>query len=74
MDLMDAPPNSAERKDRRIYGAAISTGLGQGNIASDPEMADKDFVAYVERPLDASGRRDNLPITFNYEKWIAGIS
>lgn len=74
MDLLDAPPNSAERKDRKVYGAAIATGLGEGAIAMDPEVQDKDFVTYVERPRNATGRRDNLPITFNYEKWIAGIS
>ncbi|THH30440.1 hypothetical protein EUX98_g3744 [Antrodiella citrinella] len=74
MELLDAPPNGAERKDRKVYGAAIATGLGEGGITMDPEVVDKDFVTFVERPLDATGRRDNLPITFNYEKWIAGIS
>ncbi|KAH8107843.1 polyphosphoinositide phosphatase [Cristinia sonorae] len=74
MDLLDAPPNGAERKDRKVYGAAIATGMGEGDIEMTPEVLDKDFVIYLERPMDASGRRDNLPITFNYEKWLTGIS
>jgi hypothetical protein len=72
-DLLDAPI-LAEKKDLDLYHAAVRTAMGEIPDGKN-DAADDVFAAYVERGtiqfLDGRGRRDNLIVPFNYERWVA---
>lgn len=74
-DLLDAP-TVGERKDLEVYALAVQTARGEGGVDEWPEEVPKEFVAHVKRSssrcLDDGGK-DVFPITFNYERWLAGI-
>lgn len=69
-DLLDAPGQIAET-DLDLYTQTV----GAGGMPDWPdEIADESFVAYVERGTVAYlvGRKDSLPVAFNYDRWISG--
>jgi hypothetical protein len=72
-ELLDAP-RRAERKDLDIYQGAVRTATGETADWPD-EYPDEVFMIYVEqgtsRYLDGAEHREVLPITFNYERWVA---
>ncbi|TFK20447.1 polyphosphoinositide phosphatase [Coprinopsis marcescibilis] len=71
-ELLEGPMSRVSRKDIEFYVTTVDTGLG---LTPDwPEEAPREFVASVERATTAYlGNMDkNWPVSFNYEKWIAG--
>ena len=77
-EMLRTPPDYTEMKDMEVYENAVSLfGLGDDDIAV---VSDRDFElygAYVEKSspqvAEASVSKEKLPVTFNYEKWIAGL-
>jgi hypothetical protein len=61
-----------ERKDLEVYSMAVRTATGE--MSDWQEQVPKEFIAYVERGtsqyLDGVGRKDALPVAFNYERWL----
>jgi len=72
-ELLDAPKTIAERKDFEVYQLAVRTGSGEV-LDGREEIIDDALIAYVERGstqyLDGVGRKDALPISFNYDRWV----
>ncbi|TFK37658.1 SacI homology domain-containing protein [Crucibulum laeve] len=73
-ELLEAPSTVGERKDLEVYAAAVGLANG-GEMLTWQDEEPKDFVTYVERGstsyLDGGGRKDPLPITYNYERWLS---
>jgi len=67
---------AVDRKDRMVYQAAARTATGE-TAAWQDEIVDEVFLNYVERGtaqyLDGAGRKDALPVAFNYDRWIGGL-
>lgn len=65
-----------ERKDLVVYMTAVRTATGEAAGWQD-EVVDDAYLVYVERGttryLDGAGRKDALPVAFNYERWISGL-
>lgn len=65
-----------ERKDLAVYQTAVRTATGE-TVGWQDEFVDDTFLIYVERGttqyLDGAGRKDALPVAFNYERWIGGL-
>lgn len=77
-EMLRTPPDYADRKDIKVYENAIS--LAALGDEEDIVVHDRDFDAfevYVEKAspfvAEAAGSKEHLPITFNYEKWVAGV-
>lgn len=64
-----------ERKDLAVYQIAVRTAAGD-TVGWQDDPAEDAFVAYAERGttqyLDGSGRKDALPVAYNYERWVGG--
>ncbi|KAI0785573.1 polyphosphoinositide phosphatase [Abortiporus biennis] len=83
LELLYTPPDYADPKDMRIYDSVIhksSIGYQDHEVDEVLEVSEKDvnsYVSYVDkaspRIAESAGYRDYLPITFNYEKFIAGF-
>lgn len=60
-----------ERRDLEVYSMAVRTANGEPPYWQETP---KEFTAYVERGttqyLDGSSRKEALPVTFNYERWL----
>jgi hypothetical protein len=67
---------AVDRKDRTVYQTVARTATGETADWQD-DVADEVFLNYVERGttqyLDGAGRKDALPVAFNYERWIGGL-
>jgi phosphatidylinositol 3,5-bisphosphate 5-phosphatase len=67
---------AVDRKDRIVYQTAARMATGE-TINWQDDVADEAFLNYVERGttqhLDNAGRKDALPVAFNYERWIGGL-
>lgn len=77
-ELSRAPPESAARADQRTYEGAVSLASCGTDAAA---VKDKDvtlYAAYVDkgRPLstDFAAGRERLSTSFDYEKWLVGVS
>lgn len=78
-EMLDAPPDYTERKDQKVYENAIAMSTsGDDDFWLPPEKDLDTLYAFVEKasPLvsETIGSKDNLPITFNYEKWTSGCA
>lgn len=78
-ELSRAPQEYAARKDQRTYEGAVSLASSGGSDTAT--VRDKDvetYVSHVEkgRPFtsDFVGEKERLPIQFDYEKWLGGVS
>lgn len=74
-ELATAPPEYAGRKDQKVYEASVALAYHGEAALEDIKLKDRElYGAYVEkgRPFTAEvvGYRENLPITFDYEKWL----
>ncbi|KAI0071223.1 hypothetical protein K474DRAFT_1712651 [Panus rudis PR-1116 ss-1] len=76
--ILDTSLDSAEPLDKRLYHAAIAKAAGKEESFVQTEYYEKDletfdaFVAKASPKLaESAAWRDSLPITFNYEKWLA---
>lgn len=67
---------AVDRKDRMVYQTAARTATGEATAWQD-DIADEVFLNYVERGtsqyLDSAGRKDALPVAFNYDRWVGGL-
>lgn len=74
LELLDAPTTMGERKDLEVYSMAVRTAVG--DVSDWEEEPPREFISYVERGsmqyLDGVGRREGLPVTYNYERWLGG--
>ncbi|KAJ8087063.1 phosphatidylinositol-3,5-bisphosphate 5-phosphatase [Marasmius tenuissimus] len=73
-ELLDARMTGGERKDLEMYAIAVRTAAGEVFGSESLEEAPKDYVSYVENatPQYLEGRKEALPVMFNYERWLAG--
>ncbi|KAJ3758562.1 polyphosphoinositide phosphatase [Lentinula raphanica] len=76
-EMLDARFDSGERKDLEVYTAAVRTANGDSHLEQWEDEEPRDFVTYVEHGsiqyLEGSGgRREALPVTYNYERWLSG--
>jgi phosphatidylinositol 3,5-bisphosphate 5-phosphatase len=80
-ELSRAPPQSVRTEDQARYETMFAL-ANCGDVDSSFGVVEKGNVAvysaYVEkaRPYtaEAAGFRDNLPVTFDYEKWLIASS
>ncbi len=76
IDQYDIVFDTADRKDLEVYTSAVAIAYGDGGLEYDgtDETKERDFYAYVEHGkaeyYEGYGRREPLPVTFNYERWI----
>ena len=74
-ELLDAPATLGERKDLEVYALAVQTAKSDA-IDYWLEDVPKDYISYVERSstqyLDDG--KQALPVSFNYERWLGGVS
>jgi hypothetical protein len=74
LELLDAPTTMGERKDLEVYSMAVRTAMGE--VSDWEEETPKEFISYVERGstqyLEGVGRKEGLPVTYNYERWLGG--
>ncbi|KAJ3865788.1 polyphosphoinositide phosphatase [Lentinula novae-zelandiae] len=75
-ELLDARFDSGERKDLELYTTAVRTASGDNDFDWVDEEP-REFITYVEHGsiqyLEGSGgRREALPVTYNYERWLSG--
>ncbi|KAF8628570.1 hypothetical protein AX17_005966 [Amanita inopinata Kibby_2008] len=67
--------------DLELYTNAVRMAEGDlpGYWDNHDAQPPKEFVAYVERGIgayldgNATGRKDPLPVTWNYERWLSGV-
>ena len=76
-EMLGTIPDYAERKDQQVYESAVAMAtMGDDDMLVPPDKDIDSFYSFVDKasPLiaESTGSRENLPITFNYEKWIAG--
>lgn len=74
--MLDARFDSGERKDLELYTTAVRTASGDNDFDWVDEEP-REFITYVEHGsiqyLEGSGgRREALPVTYNYERWLSG--
>lgn len=64
-----------ERKDLEVYSMAVRT--ASGDMYEWQEQLSDSFISYIEHGttqyLDGMTRQEALPVTFNYERWLAGV-
>ncbi|THG95141.1 hypothetical protein EW026_g6457 [Hermanssonia centrifuga] len=78
-DMLNAPPDYAERKDQKVYINAVAlSALDDDDPWAVPDKELELFGVYMKKgspyTAESAGSRENLPVTFNYEKWITCFS
>lgn len=69
--------DKADRKDLEVYALAVRLAGGDGYLDYETdETKEREFAVYAEhgKPeyYEGYGRKEPLPVTFNYERWING--
>ena len=75
--MLDILPDYAERKDQQVYENAVAMAtMGDDDMLVPLDKDIDAFYTFVDKAspsiAEYAGSKENLPITFNYEKWIEG--